>query len=175
MSPETQLANSASWKALEVFIEGLEQYQDSHWKAWKALGQEFLSACMRLGLDRYYRAGHSMHHLVFSTLDHHPLQEEARVTVELHPEDHTLRIAFGRGGLYFSPAELEYTLSFDAGIPTFQRFLKQLWIATSTEAFPPELNDFSAPILPFPDQQTDISDTTHPFPAIPKDRETGGA
>ncbi len=92
-----------------------------------------------------------MHHFVFSTLERHGLRNEPRVTVEFHPTKHELRIAYGRSNLYFSPAELEYTLPFDVGIATFQRFLKQLWNATATDGLPQELNQFSAPILPFPE------------------------
>jgi hypothetical protein len=149
MSPEAQLANSSSWAAVEADIE---QYPDSQWKAWKAIAHEFIFDCVRLGLNRYFRAGQSMHHFVFSTLDHHCLRDEPRVTVELHPGRRALRIAYGRRNLYFSTPELEYTLPFDAGIATFRRFLKQLWTVTVAEAFPEELNHFSAPILPSPDR-----------------------
>ena len=142
MSPEAQLANAASWKAVDAFIE---RHTDSRWQA---MAREFISDCVGLRLDRYFRAGQSMRHFVFSTRGHHGLSDELRVTVELHPEEHTLRIAYGRNNLHFSPPELEYTLPFDAGIKTFQRFLKQLWNSTATEAFPPELSDFTAPILP---------------------------
>lgn len=60
MSPEKELANSSSWKVVEADIA---HYPDEQWREWKALAHEFLSQCFRLGLDRYFRAGQSMHHL----------------------------------------------------------------------------------------------------------------
>jgi hypothetical protein len=149
MSSEKELANSSSWKAVEADIA---HYPDEQWREWKVLAHEFLSECFRLGLDRYFRAGQSMHHFVFSALDRHGLRDEPRVTVEFHPTKHELRVAYGCSNLYFSPAELEYTLPFDAGLATFHRFLKQLWTATATDVFPQALNEFSAPILLCPKQ-----------------------
>jgi hypothetical protein len=148
MPSEKELANSASWRAVE---EDIGHYPDDQWEAWKALAHEFLAECFRLGLDRHFRAGQSMHHFVFSTLDHHGLRNEPRVTVEFHPTSRELRIAYGCSNLYFSPAELEYTLPFDVGFSTFQRFLKQLWTVTATDALPEGLTKFFAPVLPFPE------------------------
>jgi hypothetical protein len=144
MPSEKEIANSASWRVVESCIA---EYPDEHWQEWRALARDFLSESFRLGLDRHFRAGTSMHHLVFSTLDHYGLRSEPRVTVEFHPEKRELRVAYGCGNLYFAPAELEYTLPFDSGFSTFRRFLKHLWTATSGDPFPEEIEGFSAPIL----------------------------
>jgi hypothetical protein len=155
MLNEMELANSASWRTVETEIG---YYPDAQWAAWKAMAYEFLSECFRRGLDHHFRAGQSMHHFVFSTLDRYGLRDEPRVTVELHPANHELRVAYGCSNLYFSPAELEYTLPFDVGLATFQRFLKQLWTATSTDTLPQGLNDLSDPILPFPEQRAEADE-----------------
>ena len=150
MSSEKELANSLSWKAIEADIA---QYPDEQWKAWKAMAREFLSECFGLGLDRYFRAGQSMHQLVFSTLDRHGLRNEPRITVVFHPARHELRVAYGCSNLDFSPAELDYTLPFVDGFATFRRFLKQLWTGTASDPLPEALNEFSAPIVPHPEHE----------------------
>ncbi len=132
----------SAWGAVDAFVE---RHPDSQWRGF---AQQFICECVHLKLDRYFHASQSMDHLVFSTLHHHDLRDEPRVTVELHPGEHTLRIAYGRNNLWSAPPEIEYTLPFDAGVKTFQQFLKQLWNATATEGFPSELNNFTAPILP---------------------------
>lgn len=99
-------------------------------------------------MHRYFRAGQSMHHIVFSTLDHHGLRLEPRVTVEFHPLQE-LRIAYGTANLGFCTPELEYSLPFDEGFATFRRFLHQLWTATVPEPIPEEIRSPNAP-LPAP-------------------------
>ncbi len=87
-----------------------------------------------------------MHHIVFSTLDHHGLRDEPRVTIELHPPE--LRIGYGTTNLLFRTPELEYSLPFDEAFATFRRFLNQLWMATVSEPIPEELRgSFTAPVL----------------------------
>lgn len=134
MSPEAQSANSASWKAVEAEVQ---RYRDGReWKMWKAMARQFLTRSFELGLDRYFRAGQSINHFVFSTLGCHGLRDEPRVTVELHPGTHEMRIAYGRGNLWFGPAELEYTLPFDEGMKTFQRFLNSSGPPLQPRRFP---------------------------------------
>ena len=144
MTPEHEANNVASWKLVLGFID--EYPESTHWSPWKKLARRFVDESIELGLDRYFRAGQSMSHMIFSTLDHHGLRNEPRVTVELHPENE-LRIAYGTSYLSRFPAELEYSLPYDDAFPTFRRFLNQLWIETVPEALPDELRGFSAPIL----------------------------
>lgn len=146
MNPEHQASNIASWEAVAADIE---QYPDNeHWKSWKTLVRRFLRTGMSAGLNRYFRAGQSMHHILFSTLDHHGLRDEPRVTIELHPPSQ-VRIAYGTTNLWFSTPELEYTLPFDDGFATFRRFLHQLWMATVPEPIPEDIRSPNAP-LPAP-------------------------
>lgn len=100
---------------------------------------------VKLGLNAYFRAGQSLHHLVFSTLDHHGLRDEPRVTVVFHPEN-DVRIAYGTSNLFFNPPTLEYTLPFELAFPTFRRFLNQLWTATMPESIPAEIRSPLAPL-----------------------------
>ena len=145
MTPEHQSSNIASWEALITLIERSE-----HWTPWKPLARRFLRAGIAAELNRYFRAGQSMHHIVFSTLDHHGLSDEPRVTIELHPPSE-LRVAYGTTNLLFRTPELEYSLPFDDGFATFHRFLYQLWSATVPEPIPEDIRrpiaSLSAPIL----------------------------
>lgn len=144
MTPEHQSSNIASWEAIAAFIE--EFPDDAHWTPWKALARRLICAGIAAGLNRYFRAGQSMHHIVFSTLDHHGLRDEPHVTIELHPPSE-LRIAYGTTNLWFRTPELEYSLSFDDAFATFRRFLHQLWTATVPEPIPEEIRSPNTPLL----------------------------
>ena len=144
MSPEHELNNIASWKTVLGHVERFPE--NASWTPWKAVARRFVCEGINLGLDRYFRAGTSVNHLLFSTLDRNGLKREPRVTVEIRGEN-KLRIAYGATNLFFSSAELEYLLPYELGFPTFRRFLNQLWIETVADPLPDELRGFSAPIL----------------------------
>jgi hypothetical protein len=145
VSPEQELGNIASWKVIEAFIERLPSHS-AGWEPWSTLARKFVSEGKTLGLNRYFRAGTSVTHLVFSTLDHRGLRGEPRVTVEFHPENE-IRVAYGTANLHFSSPEVEYSLPFEPAFATFRRFLNQLWTATMPEPVPDDLHGFWAPIL----------------------------
>jgi hypothetical protein len=107
MSPEHELNNIASWKAILGRVDRFSE--NANWTPWKTFARKFVCEGIELGLDRYFRAGMSMNHLLFSTLDHNGLQREPRVTVEFRREN-KLRVAYGTTNLFVSSAELEYTL-----------------------------------------------------------------
>ncbi len=143
MTPEHQSSNIASWEAVAASIE---RYPDTeHWTPWKLLVRRVLGAGIAAGWNRYFRAGTSMHHIVFSTLDHHGLRDEPRVTSEFHPPSE-LRIAYGTTNLWFRTPELEYSLPFDDAIATLRRFLHQLWTATVPEPIPEDIRSPNAPL-----------------------------
>jgi hypothetical protein len=144
MSPEEQAKNICSWNDLGASID--EGPEDTYWTPWKSLARRFVGEGVVMGLNRYFRAGRGMNHLIFSTLDHNGLRREPRVTVELHPKSE-LRIAYGTTNLYFFSPELEYTLEYEPAFVTFRRFLNHLWTETVTDPLPEELHGFSAPIL----------------------------
>lgn len=146
MTSEHQDSNIASWEAVAADIE---QYPDTeHWTPWKQLVRRFLCASIAAGLNRHFRAGQSMHHIVFSTLDHHGLRNEPRVTLEFHPPSE-IRIAYGTTNLWFGTPGIEYSLPFDAAFATVRRFLHQLWTATVPEPIPEDIRSPGAP-LPAP-------------------------
>jgi len=144
MSPENEASNIASWGLALGFIE--EYPENSHWSPWKKLARRLIHEGVVLGLNRYFRAGMSMSHIIFSTLDHNGLRGEHRVTIEIRSEG-KFRVAYGTTNLWFGSPELEYTLQYEDAFPTFRRFLNQLWTETVAEALPDELRGFSAPVL----------------------------
>jgi len=136
MTPDFQRNTVASWDAVTAYIE---QYpDDSNWGAWKKLARKFIREGISLGLNQYFRAGQGMHHLLFSTLDHHGLLDEPRVTVVFHPEDE-LRIIYSKTNLHFHTNELECLLPYAEGFSAFKKNLSQLWTATVSEPLPDEL------------------------------------
>jgi len=96
--------------------------------------------------------------LVFSTLDHHGLNYEPRVTIDLTHSD--------QAQVVYSPSipapnrdeKLEYTLDFELALPTLQRFLSHLWYMTKSEPLPTDMRSpvypFDAPILESPRRST---------------------
>jgi hypothetical protein len=70
---ELMAKNQASWA--EVFADIDEYYPENDtWGEWK----EFMHALLRAGveehLDKYFRAGQSMHYIIFSTCERHGLK-----------------------------------------------------------------------------------------------------
>jgi hypothetical protein len=140
MSPIHQRSNVESWEAIQSFIEKFPD--NTQWRPWKILARSFVKECYRFGLNRYFRAGQSMHYLTFSTLDHRGLGNEPRVVVEFFPHNE-VRIIYHRR----AAVELEYTLPLDSGFATFRRFLNQLWTNTMPEGIPADLRGPIAPLV----------------------------
>lgn len=134
----------ASWDDLGKFIN---RFDYPNWEGWKHLADRFMNHCIERQFNRYFRAGQSMTTLVFSTLDHHGLQDEPRVNVVLHPPD-KLELSYYPGlPVRGADNELEYELNFETGVATFQRFLNHLWEMTMPEPLPADLRGFTAPVL----------------------------
>jgi hypothetical protein len=148
MTPQHEAANIDSWARIVDFID---QFSDSSSTEWRKLAHRFLKYCIDRGYNRYFRAGQSMTLLVFSTLDHHGLGNEPRITVVFSPPN--------KLQLTYSPStppakgdkELHYELPFEEAVSTFQRFLNHLWEITIPEPIPSSLrtpdHPFSVPVL----------------------------
>jgi hypothetical protein len=145
MSPEQELRNVGSWKFVQEWIE--DRPENARTTTWKALGKKLICTGVAIGLNRYFRAGMNEDQFTFSTLDHHRLWHQPRVTVDIRQED-VIRVAFASTTrLEFNAADVQYTLPFEPGFATFRRFLNQLWKETVAEPIPDELCGFSAPVL----------------------------
>src|SRR5690606_31292661 len=92
--------NPDSWRQIHEFVDG---FPDDHpyWQRWKPMVRAVLSELEHRGLDSAFRVGQSMHHIVISTLDHHGLNDEPRVTLEFDVDSNSVRVAYSDGNLYF--------------------------------------------------------------------------
>jgi hypothetical protein len=82
------------------------------------------------GLAAFFRIGQSMHHIIFSTLDHHRLTSEPRVTLEFHPKEQTVRVAYSCANLYFNEPLSEESVPVVAAVPSTLSYLRRLWSET---------------------------------------------
>jgi len=117
--------NPESWQRVRVFIE--EFPDDPHWSQWKPLVRSVISDLEEGGLSTTFRVGQSMHHILFSLLEHHRLTSEPRVTLEFHPASQTVRVAYGYTNLYFHEPTAEEVVPVAAAILSILAFLRRLW------------------------------------------------
>ena len=140
--------NPSSWQAV---LQSIDEYPvDDQRRDWRILATRFIQDGVDAGLDRYFRAGNSMHHILFSAIDDHQLGDNPRVTIVFNERD-TIQVAYGTKNLHFGDPELAYSLPYVEAFDTFRRFLNQLWADTKSEPIPAGLRapdaPFDAPIL----------------------------
>jgi hypothetical protein len=130
--------NRATWKDVEEWIA---EYPDrENWNRWRTIIKPLVERAIASQFDSLFRAGQSMSHLVLSTLDHHGLRYEPRVTVEV-THDWKLRISWSTHNIWFrSPSQFEIVEPRMA-FPVFTRYLQHLWKETSPEPIPEILRD----------------------------------
>jgi hypothetical protein len=142
--------NPESWIALLEFVA--EFPDNSTWSDWKLVATEFIQRGIACGLHRRFRAGQSMHTLIFSTLEHHGLGDEPRVSVVIRSREE-IQISYLTTFVFTrcSSRDVVYQLPFEDAFATFRRFLLQLWTATVPEPIPDDIRSpdapFTAPIL----------------------------
>ncbi len=125
--------NPESWKQIHEFID--EFPDDAYWSAWKSMVRDVVTKLEERDLVPLFRIGQSMHHIIFSTVDHHRLTSEPRVTLEFNPKDQTVRVAYSSANLYFSEPLSENRVSVTACLGTTLDYLRRLW--TDTKAGTP--------------------------------------
>ena len=113
-------------------------------RGWASIASSLLARGVALGLDRHFRAGQSMQHLVFSTAPHHGLQDELRVTVAWPGADESaavdgsrIEVSLARANRWFSAPEHRDVVPGDAAWPAVAAYLTLLWRATKGGAPPP--------------------------------------
>jgi len=130
-----------SWGATADFMAQLAQYPTV--AGWAHVCSELLAEGKRRGLDQHFRAGQSMQHMIFSTVSHHGLQDELRVTVAI-PTDEAdsaatgarLEVSLGRVNRWFAePERLTIGPAADAW-PLLAEYLRDLWRATRSAPVP---------------------------------------
>ena len=148
---EPPATNEASWAAMIQFMAGLSRYPNL--VDWSRVGRAVLEHGCALGLDRHFRAGQSMHHLIFSTVPHFGLEAEWRVTLAPSPpgEDGAtvsgqIEVSLARANRWFSMPDDAETAPVAEAWPLVAEYLSRLWRATKADTPPP------AGILTYPDR-----------------------
>ena len=117
--------NPESWQRIHEFID---EFPDTpHWSQWKPLVRSVISDLESRGLSTLFRVGQSMHHILFSLVEHHRLVSEPHVTLEFHAEPQTVRVAYGYTNLHFGEPAAEEVVPVASAIPSILAFLRRLW------------------------------------------------
>jgi hypothetical protein len=128
--------NLESWQQIHDFIS--EFPDDDYWSKWKPMVREVVLALEARGFSSSFRIGQSMHHIIFSTIGHHRLKDEPRVTLEFHPKDQAVRIAYSCSNLYFNEPLSQETVSMPNAVPSIIRYLQRLWQETKPDTQAPQ-------------------------------------
>jgi hypothetical protein len=120
--------NAESWQQIYQFID--EFPDDAYWSQWKPMVRDFVSTLDARGLVTSFRVGQSMHHIIFSTIDHHRLTFEPRVTLEFDPKERTVRVAFSYSNLHFHEPQSQETVPLSTAVSSTLGYLRRLWCET---------------------------------------------
>jgi hypothetical protein len=121
------LTNTDSWALLR---EAVDNYPGDGWQEWKRIATDILEMLESKGFSNHFRAGQSMHHLIFSTLDSHGLEDEPRVTIDIDGSAGTTRIAYARTNLHFAAPQDEHNVPHDQSAAIIVEHLERLWTET---------------------------------------------
>jgi hypothetical protein len=115
----------------------VEQLPEGHpnWISFSAFVSPLLQACVEAGLDRYFRAGQSMSHVIFSTAaEEHRLEKydppPPRVTLRLDAANQQWLIAWSYKNLHFSKADRESPVNSETAFAVLKAYLTDLWRET---------------------------------------------
>lgn len=102
------------------------------------MASDIVSGLEARGLASLFRIGQGMDHIMFSTVERHGLTTEPRVTLEFHPREQIVRVAYGRTNLYFSEPLSEERVSHHAAVSTILVYLRRLWSEGKPDAQIPD-------------------------------------
>jgi hypothetical protein len=130
LSPALTAANRASWEGMLRFVD---EFPDDKWRDWKTVVRPTLEASIRSGIAEYFRAGQSVHHLIFSTAEKHGLEDiqpsPPRVTFGLD-DDGKLFVGLSRYSLFFNPPDRKQLVDRNNAFVVLKSFLSELWQLT---------------------------------------------
>ena len=119
--------NRESWRAARALIE--ECSDDEYWSSWKRMALSVVSDLEKRGLDSAFRVGMSMHHILFSTLDHHGLENgQPRIVFEIESRKGVARIAYTNR----FDIDQKFVETVDVGVAAEKliEYLRRLWVET---------------------------------------------
>jgi hypothetical protein len=125
--------NRATWKVVKNWID---EYPDhEHWNRWREILLPLMERALLFEFDSLFRAGMSVNDVILSTVDHHGLRDEPRVTVAVTP-DWRLRISYSTQNIWFHPPAQFEIAEPHLAFPIFTRYLQHLWEETVPEPIP---------------------------------------
>jgi hypothetical protein len=123
--------NKASWLHVLRFVDKFPD--DETWREWKAFMHDVIEVGIETGLDRYYRAGQSMQHIIFSTCERHGLEDFSpappRVTLGRRKSG-GMFVALSHNNLWFHDPEREDAVTSDNVESILRCYLADLWCET---------------------------------------------
>ncbi len=132
--------NIESWQTTMEDID--EHPDDSYWSSYKGTARDVFASLTKFELNQAFRAGLSMHDIIFSTLDHHGLRDEPRVTFTIRPKEGSVKIAYSYSHVDFGPSApvSEEICPASDVTPVLVNYLRRIWIETKpSERIPPGL------------------------------------
>jgi len=138
------MTKQESWVWLIGWVEQLPG-RHPNWISFSAFVSPLLQACVEAGLDRYFRAGQSMSHIIFSTAEEHRLEKydpPPRVTLRFDAANQQWLIAWSYKNLHFSKADREAPANSETAFAVLKAYLTDLWRETRLdESLPVPLAD----------------------------------
>lgn len=130
------MTNPETWADIVQFTR---EFPDTeHWNRWRSTICPVIEEALRQGYDRLFRAGSSMHHLIFSTLKHHGLRMEPRITLRV-TDDWKIGIYYSTGHIDFVAPIQSVVAAAPEAFAIFTRYLMRLWEDTVPEPIPERL------------------------------------
>jgi len=126
-------SNAESWAAV---VRDNTEYPDTpYWNKWRSVISPLIDEAIKAGYDKLFRAGKSMHHILLSTIDHHGLREEPRVTLAV-ADNWKIHIHYSTANMYFGSAIQSQLVQPVEAFPVLTRYLQHLWTETVPEPIP---------------------------------------
>ena len=130
------ISNRDSWAYV---VRDIAEYPNNpYWNQWRSAINPLIDKAIRSGYDGLFRAGKAMHHIIFSTIDHHGLRQEPRVTVEVN-NDWSIQVHYSTTNVEFNPSIQSSKATTDEAFQVLTRYLLRLWTDTITEPVPEAL------------------------------------
>lgn len=117
--------NPTSWRDVLQFLE--EFPDDQTWSTYKKDMRVIIERGIAAKLDDFFRAGTSMHHILFSTLPHHGLRGENFVTLTRKKDGHFVVSYSQRHIEFYPPISQEAATTPEQAFALLRGFLLRLW------------------------------------------------
>jgi hypothetical protein len=133
MPSHPPLSNEESWVSV---VQDNGEYPDTpYWNSWRSVISPLVDEAIKAGYDKLFRAGKSMHHILFSTIDHHGLRGEPHVTLSV-TEDWKIHIHYSTANMWFGSAIQSQVVMPTEAFSVLTRYLQHLWTETVSEPIP---------------------------------------